>query len=280
MKLIFKFFCRVTETIYLEVEEPAPPTVQLAENKRIIPRLMHWCHICGKCFNRNLDLNKHFAFVHFGDKRHQCKHCTANYKEKESLLSHIRRAHKKEKREWVLCETCGTTCSDVLQLRKHRAEVHAQSNRVTCEWCHEDFETERAFKKHFKQHTREIVKTCDLCQEPFYDLSKYRHHMRTSHTDEFLVCSYCSKMFVSQAELNKHEALHNPTNKPIKLEECPVCQKRVKYLKMHLADVHFLEEVEEGEEKGCVCDVCGAQFKLEKHLKRHMAKHITEENED
>lgn len=83
-------------------------------------------------------------------------------------------------------------------------------------------------------------------------------------------------MFVSQAELGKHEALHHPT----KLEECPVCQKRVKYLKNHLADVHFLEEVDEVEERGCVCDVCGAQFKLEKHLKRHMAKHIQDENED
>lgn len=270
-------FSRVTETIYLEVEEPATTTVQLAENNRIIPRLMHWCHICGKCFNRNLDLNKHFAFVHFGDKRHQCKHCTANYKEKESLLNHIRRSHKKER--VVLCETCGTICSDVFQLKKHRAEVHAQSNRVTCEWCHDDFDTERAFKKHFKQHTREIVKTCHLCQEPFYLLSKYRHHMRTSHTDKFLVCRYCSKLFVSEAELLKHETLHNYTSEPKKLEECPVCQKRVKHLKNHLADVHFLEKVEEVDDKEYVCDVCGAQFKLEILLNRHMTKHIKKEIE-
>lgn len=275
MKLTLLFFRVTEETIYLEVEEPV---VQKVEKNRIVPRLMHWCHICGKCFNRNLDLNKHFAFVHFGDKRHQCKHCTANYKEKESLLNHMRRSHKEKRVDWVLCETCGTTCSDAIHLKKHRTEVHAQSNRVTCEWCHEDFETERAFKKHFKQHTREIVKSCRLCQEPFYSLSQYRHHVSTCHTDKFLVCQYCSKLFGSRAELTEHEALQH--SKPKKLEECPVCQKRVRYLKNHLADVHFLEEVEDGEERECVCDVCGALFKSEKQLKWHMAKHIKKVLED
>ncbi|XP_066254728.1 zinc finger protein 878-like isoform X39 [Euwallacea similis] len=256
------------ETILLQVEDSST-------SKKDILNILFWCHICGKCFRRKIDLNKHFAFVHFGDKKFECTECNLRYKDEDSYLRHKKRRHEpKLQIESVLCHSCGAVFKSDRALERHALNAHSNevedNEHLKCDLCEKSFEDRAALRVHLREHPDDRVRKCQVCEEVFFSLHKYRYHVRIKHElDTYYFCQVCKKLFPSATRLKVHEKTHDEDHERIETE-CPICQKWVKYLKSHMDNVHSTE-------MSTVCEVCGKGFKKGWDFKKHLEKHSEEE---
>ncbi|XP_070381314.1 zinc finger protein 436-like isoform X1 [Dermacentor albipictus] len=69
------------------------------------------CRICHLSFVDSSDLFRHHQMFHGYEMPHECTHCGFDFAEKEALDEHLRRNH--------MCDLCGATFEDTIQLIKH-----------------------------------------------------------------------------------------------------------------------------------------------------------------
>lgn len=78
-------------------------------------------------------------------------------------------------------------------------------------------------------------------------------------------CEYCGKVLKSQYSFNRHIKIHTGEKTDAEREQCPICHKHVKSLKIH---VKYHEK-----SRDIKCDLCDAMFKDTHSLKKHRVRH-------
>ena len=74
-------------------------------------------------------LNKHIKFIHLNHKKYACDWCEKQFRDKERLRNHITAVHDKLK--LFLCEYCPYECAAILNLNRHRKNVHKATENAT-----------------------------------------------------------------------------------------------------------------------------------------------------
>jgi KRAB domain-containing zinc finger protein len=92
------------------------------------------CDICGKCFARTSELNRHKLTIHLKHKQKCCDLCGKNMR-KDNLTQHMK-THKQEQRPLLqtekktLCEICGMCFSQKKELTHHQRQTHFVSGKI------------------------------------------------------------------------------------------------------------------------------------------------------
>lgn len=109
------------------------------------------CDACGKAFRQRTSLNSHVRAAHKKEKTHACPHCNSAYFKRSKLLVHIK-THTGVRD--VPCPNCPKMFSCRDNMVKHVKLVHAQTRDYKCTAC------DRAFKssKHLVQHVLRLHK--------------------------------------------------------------------------------------------------------------------------
>ncbi|KAG5882115.1 hypothetical protein JTB14_016878 [Gonioctena quinquepunctata] len=232
------------------------------------------CHLCGRYIITG-NMKKHLMLHTAGPST--CTICGVNYKNNDSLRSHMYH-HRKTSTEEYLCEECGKSYKVKYKLYLHKQNVHlglrnfkceicgkrffTRGDKMShvrktheklrphvCEFCKVGFSSAYALKTHRRQHTNEKPFVCHHCEESFRQRVSLRLHLKSKHgikeSEEF-PCEICGRGFASSHALQVHERLHL-------LEKCELCSETIAsdYLDVHLEKVHgIVKEAQTGEENG------------------------------
>ncbi|KAI4461895.1 zinc finger protein [Holotrichia oblita] len=224
-----------------------------------------------------------------------CKGCNKvysyNYYHQIHIHTHMGNA--------LMCNICGKFCSNIYQLRKHRAE---HQDRHVCYICGENFKTfnklqyhrqtihkndktakadqtcvcdicGKSFKSTWSMYYHKIThkngkpQTCKICNKGFVNENALEKHIAVLHNKEKFICDECGKMFPALHNLQVHKSSHNTE----RTMPCPVCGKLFpdkRKLQMH--------QKRHSDDKPYICEYCNKSFKLNMVLKRHLMIHTGE----
>ena len=131
------------------------------------------------------------------------------------------------------------------QKRKHVMVEHF--GYIGCTRCTRSFATEELLVAHDNKHDRKYF--CDPCKIEFNVQRGLQVHLEQIHNKgkkEVVIhkCKSCKKEFDIQAKLSSH---NNKVHKP---SVCPICNKTVKILRMHISKLH-----REDSKKAVQCDM-------------------------
>jgi len=109
---------------------------------------------------------------------------------------------------------------------------------------------------------------CDTCKERFITEKNLKKHIDNNLCKgiKYYKCGKCDLTFDSRFDLNEHEEVHGELARNISCHLCGAKFKAQKYLRKHLLSHTNI--------KPFSCDVCGKQFKSEYYVKHHRMNHF------
>eukprot|EP00092_Neocalanus_flemingeri_P009347 GFUD01010059.1.p1 GENE.GFUD01010059.1~~GFUD01010059.1.p1 ORF type:complete len:403 (+),score=91.90 GFUD01010059.1:48-1211(+) len=109
---------------------------------------------------------------------------------------------------------------------------------------------------------------CDTCKERFVTEKNLKKHIDNNLCKgiKFYKCGKCELHFDSRFDLNEHEEVHGELARNIQCHLCGAKFKAQKYLRKHLLSHTNI--------KPFTCDVCGKGFKSEYYVKHHRMNHF------
>jgi len=176
------------------------------------------CHICSATFKQKRYLQSHLRTVHKGDNEKskvECKFCHEKFTHRTQRLRHVRQSHPE------VFEEDGTD---------QTSQTEEISSR-TCNLCNKVFKQIKYLELHKSSVHKIELFECDLCQRTFTFKRSMERHIRAIHEDRRdYKCqeSSCLKAFRSQYELNEHvKNIHTKIkrNEPLEDVTCDVCEK-------------------------------------------------------
>ncbi|XP_044727707.1 zinc finger protein 260-like [Chrysoperla carnea] len=196
------------------------------------------CRYCGKKFIYKKDFTQH-EDAHLGIKRHCCTECDRQFREKKSLVTHLRVVHNKEQVEELKCNQCDKVCQNKALLKRHLRT-------------HIPMEEKQQFQ-------------CDICQRKFVSEENLNAHQKLIHSvvEEELICEQCGKICKNKHRLAEHLNTHNA--RIFNCDECAKCFKSMQVLKIHKLTHSGIKMFE--------CDVCGKKFSRRGQLTTHSTIH-------
>lgn len=222
------------------------------------------CKTCNKEFkgsDARRSLARHSKYVH-SEKNARCDECTKVFKERRTLLLHIRVAHRGEAdRNRAICSLCGKS---VTSLKSHMDLSHGQE-RLSCERCGKILTSTRAQEMHMK-HCNNLEK-CEECGKILSKLN-LKYHMLSVHAPDEMrpyKCSYCAKRYVARKQVTAHVNLIHLGIKPFACEVCPKTFASKQEGQFHVNHAH-------NDERAFQCEVCLKTYQRKNHLDRHRMK--------
>ena len=183
-------------------------------------RTSYECEICGSKFFKKRELKTHRA-QHDSRELYSCTECTATFKDRETLLVHLKR-HRKS----FQCSQCGHNFFNRGHLSEHITTVHKGIKPHKCKKCAESFGKKYNLKRHIlNKHIKKVAdkgnddeKTekdrphkCDLCNKIFKTKLTLRRHQEFSGEKHFK-CAHCSFPFGRKSDMIKHiRQMHSAT---------------------------------------------------------------------
>jgi len=109
---------------------------------------------------------------------------------------------------------------------------------------------------------------CETCKERFVTDKNLKKHIDNNLCKgiKYYKCGKCDLMFDSRFDLNEHEEVHGELARNIQCHLCGAKFKAQKYLRKHLLSHTNI--------KPFTCDVCGKGFKSEYYVKHHRMNHF------
>ena len=222
------------------------------------------CPHCLKWFSHPYACKKHIQTFHAeqSKKKYNCEICQKKFKTKNGLKSHTINDH--ENKEPFQCLNCNQVYQNINELKRH---------------CLLENHTYPKLKKTTGKSSRSLLnQTCKECHKIVG--GNMEKHMKKYHSEESRtwICSECGESFKRKDSLLRHERivhhLHNRQLKAVdKLYEvdnmtykCPDC--KTTFDNKDDAKDHIVQS-----QCNLKCDVCGKQFRLAQHLKRHKKSH-------
>lgn len=207
------------------------------------------------------------------------------------------------------CDKCSTLFSSS---QRHNVCVHLENNKEAlqrslkyhCSVCREDYEEISVFKDHMQTHniperaSAIAVYTCPMCNELFSNQSLLERHLENRCSqrgieylwqDKVVKCRFCGQFY----QRNRKRQSTNDTNNGCikcrkflklkislrkqmstqKIHRCPVCSRcfsRIFLWKSHMRNNH----IQEVEQKGFECFICGKFFMNLCNIRLHMNSHV------
>ncbi|XP_043275360.1 uncharacterized protein [Venturia canescens] len=247
------------------------------------------CNICGiPVPDRNI-LSLHKQVVHMIAekdintmpeellKNYPCHLCTKIFKNRGSLMVHMRIAHigynfsfdgvslAKDKdidgsccENGYNCPTCGKNFRKEQHVTQH-LKTH-EGKQWECDICSKMFTTKYFLKKHKRLHSGEMPYKCTLCDKTFTFQQSYHKHRLYHKDDKPHTCATCGRSFKELSTLHNHERIHTG-EKPFVCETCGKCfRQRVSYLvhrRIHTGVMPYK------------CDACGKSFRYKVSQRTH-----------
>ncbi|CAG9790047.1 unnamed protein product [Diatraea saccharalis] len=265
---------------------------------------------CGQVFQRRSRmetcLRSHNLYSD-PNTSYQCVTCSKQFKDKNELISHRKRTHRKK----FQCKFCPTDYSTRKELFKHLqvhqkvqlmeykviSEVVKGKQKLQCFMCNKSYSELSELKSHvMEDHKSPYI--CPNCQETFPKIIEFGNHVKTYHPEvggqsvldvleafSMLVkawkCDECGLQFHEADKLALHQIeQHSPDTKSETQFQCTDCRRvfiSQKGLTSHRR-IHHSDYVEETEpaEKGILCLECRKICKDMDSLTSHMRLHSPE----
>ncbi|XP_053385515.1 uncharacterized protein LOC128550456 [Mercenaria mercenaria] len=152
-----------------------------------------------------------------------CKVCSKrkHFKNKKSLICHMRKLHKEDITCRFECKTCLKTFFIQTDYEKHmksvRHEFKSNANALECKFCLTKYASVASLKMHLhRYHTYEDGKIyrCDQCEKMFASQILYRNHI-DSHalgkcmSRERCECNICGTEFKTRCSLRRHKRINH-----------------------------------------------------------------------
>ncbi|XP_050312487.1 zinc finger protein OZF-like [Anthonomus grandis grandis] len=202
-----------------------------------------------------------------------CDHCSKTFAKKYQLLYHLKTVHKDASP--FECSECHKTYKFREKLEQHLAK-HQRSPKAPnreafgCDICHKTLYSKQGLIAHTKRHMKLYSIKCDTCGKGFFGQNSLRLHINSKHSgkSEF-ICGICFRPCYDKGSLKNHIEKHRAeykTRLKVKCEECGQEFLDQKYLKIHMAKKHNMDN-------RFVCDLCGKKLYSKSGLADHMNIH-------
>ncbi|KAF4521394.1 hypothetical protein B566_EDAN018152 [Ephemera danica] len=225
-----------------------------------------YCTLCSNSYSSIYGLKKHITFIH--DQKFSmpmsCDMCRKMYKNKRSLMEHIRNSHTKDMS--CHCRFCNAKFK-MTGTRNGDSVVSTGNNkqRYQCRLCPKSYSFRSALTSHWNNcHGKDAQPMlCNFCNRFYKNRNRLVEHMRLIHTGRDVVCGvryscgyadsmgtirqqrYSCEKWHQPRSLNEH--WHNAHVKNATPMICNYCQKAYKNkgtLTQHLSLMHTGKNVQ------------------------------------
>jgi len=280
----------------MEDEDDMSPAPLPVKKLKSINDAKYECGLCGRYVKI---LDSHMKFVHGLEggargSKYRCPECSVLVSD---LESHVERRHgehaekvivggdEEEMGEIVRCRHpgCDLFFNNGEEVAEHIKREHTDEVRLACGMggCDEVFDNRGALKRHrtdshpeldeFKpvdlepddpDRGQDMTVACPVCERKFKHKNTCTVHIKTNHLGwtkrKLFECPDCFRAFDNKRAVDSHrEAVHLGIR-----TVCPLCEKPVTRLDLHVRMVHT--ELPEWP-----CPDCGKKFKRKFDLNRH-----------
>ncbi|XP_064642259.1 zinc finger protein 391-like [Lineus longissimus] len=200
----------------------------------------------------------------------QCKDLVDNSSNESSpsIKIVVRKSPKTLSSEFI-CEECSETFPRKCLLSRHVKAAHFVEKPHRCGYCGKRYTCKEELKTHHVMHNMESPHRCEQCDARFPKKSQLVRHVR-SHTGERpYVCDIdeCDKSFTDAHLLTLHKRRHGKLS-PFICERCGATFRNNSDIKRHM--------MSHTDERRHHCDACGKCFRRLEHLKLHLRIHSGE----
>ncbi|CAL8080229.1 unnamed protein product [Orchesella dallaii] len=230
------------------------------------------CDICTAYFPRQ-EMKKHIEEVHGTSKLYPCDHCSFQFVNFATLVSHFVLHNRPELKYCLECDDSKRPKFRTRQhLLRHLHEVHGHNELVLkCDYenCSAIFYNGTMLARHRHiDHKRTYV--CESCDRPFETQGLLDIHINVAHKKaKPFQCEQCPERFPSKLYLEKHMIREHNMVK-YKCEQCPEKIFTESHsLNCHLKKVHGIGDME-----FIQCQFCSKQFLHKGVLRRHELLHL------
>lgn len=123
--------------------------------------------------------------------------------------------------EMVICEVCGKTYKNNINLKKHSCKPPPK----TCKVCGKRFNLSGHLQIHMRIHTGDLPFLCKVCGKQFNQRANLMKHLRIHNPEKLFKCEICDRRFTQKGALTEHRIVH--TN--IKPYVCLKCDKSFRH---------------------------------------------------
>lgn len=165
------------------------------------------CYLCSERFQFNQAyLKLHFQSKHINGTVYECDFCAKLFLQKNSILTHLHRAHVHGTTKRHKCNVCDSQFNRIDDLKYHLKSHHEKtSQKFQCDFCPMLLSTRSIWRIHRKTHTGLKPYECEYCEKRFLKPGCLKRHTMTHTGERPFGCNICFQKFSRNHLLTDHK---------------------------------------------------------------------------